>query len=155
MGSYYREIDVIHICIILLLIYLLFHLLLLNRTNNLEMRIGTYCISKRKRLSILNYFYCLYKGVVRLISLFLMKISTFTIYIKQYEKYITRKNRHSVIPADFVSNKILISILFFLSIIGIKQLDGNSINDTDIIIFTLLGYIVPDIYNMIKYNNKQ
>ena len=84
-----------------------------------------------------------------------MKISLFSVYIEQYRKYITKENRNHVIPADYISNKILVSFIFFLIITSVKEIDGSIITDVEIIIFVLLGYIIPDIYNMIKYNNRK
>ncbi len=154
MNIYFIEINAIYIFIILILIYFLSKFLLLLRINKFNIRIGTYCIPKKNKINILIYPYCLYKGFVRTISLFLIKIPTFTTYIEQYEKYITKRNKSSVIAADFISNKILVSILFLILILLTKQIKGNIITDVDIIIFILLGYIIPDFYNMIKDNKK-
>ncbi len=155
MNYYHIEFNMIHVGVILLVLYFLIYLIILNRTKKLEARIGRYCTYNRKINPLCNYLYCLYKGIIRSISLFIMKIPLFSIYIEQYKIYITKDNRDWVIPADFISNKILVSILFFLFIISIKQIDGNMVDDIQIIIFILLGYIVPDIYNMIKYNRRK
>lgn len=155
MKTFWTTFNELHIAIILCLLYILVYLLSLNRTKKLEARIGKYCAYNRKRPLIINYVYCFYKGLIRSISLFLMKLPLFSVYIEQYRKYITKENRNHVIPADYISNKILVSFIFFLIITSVKEIDGSIITDVEIIIFVLLGYIIPDIYNMIKYNNRK
>jgi hypothetical protein len=158
METFLIEFGFIHMVIIILLSYLLFYLIFLNRSISLRCKIDRHCVNgknnRKCELPFKKYVFCIYKGMVRGLSLFLMKIPMMDKYIKEYKKYITSSNKSDIIPADFISNKILLSAIFLLIINIIGSIDGNLVIDAEVIVFTLLGYVIPDLYYDIKYNKK-
>ena len=149
------EVKIITIILIILLGYVIFYFSLFSRTNKLSNRIGKYCVYVKKRSPLMNNLYCLYKGIIRSISLFIMKIPPLAIYIKQYEVYITNENKRETIPADFVATKLLVSFIFFVILIILGNIKDYLIKEVDVIFFILVGFVIPDIYYIIKYNDKK
>lgn len=154
MNTYLINFGFIHICIIVILLWLFYYLLRLNNAINLNMRIGKYCLIEKKKTKIIYYFYYICIGISRSISNFIGKIPIMEVYFSKYKKYISPTNQ-VLIPADFISIKILNSFIFLFIIMNIYRIDGNIVTNAQIIVFTLLGYIIPDLFYIIELNHRK
>ena len=146
------NVFIIQTIIMVLLAFIIFYLIMYNKSLNLEKRIAKYSIDSIKDNSI-SFFDLLsnkYFMLVSKVSKYLKKSSAIKKYAIKYNKYISYDETKNIIAIDFVSNKILICIVFILIISFARIIEGKLPSFIDILIAGLLGFYLLDIYFKFK-----
>jgi tight adherence protein B len=153
----FNEISIIQMMIIFTLIAFMLYLCKIDRLNNKLKRIENHSlnIKKQSTFSIMNFIYYSYKGIIKIITIFLTNVPFIKKYSLRYEKYTEFKNEKTITAIDYISNKILVSVIITLLIFGYNIMLNIETSDYVIILTLLSGYIIPDIYNQIKLHNRR
>ena len=128
-------------------------LLIYNKSIKLEKRISKFSISPLKNESI-----SLFDNITQKISKLNMKINKILYrsefikkYSKKYVKYIRTNNQINKTGMDFVSTKVLCSILCVIIAIFAKTIKFKIFNIYDIYIPLVFGFFLPDFIYYYKY----
>lgn len=142
------NIFIIQTIIMVLLAFIIFYLILYNNSLKLEKRISKYSIEsiKNDSVSLFDLIYNEYKKLITYITKIFNKSVIIKKYASKYNKYITYENDKDIVAMDYVSNKVLICILFILIIIFARIIEGIFPSFIDIFISALLGFFSIDIY---------
>lgn len=142
------NIFIIQTIIMVLLAFIIFYLILYNNSLKLEKRISKYSIEsiKNDSVSLFDLIYNEYKKLITYLTKMLNKSAIIKKYASKYNKYITYENDKDIVAMDYVSNKVLICILFILIIIFARIIEGIFPSFIDIFISALLGFFSIDIY---------
>lgn len=126
----------------IIIIFLLRH----NASSKFEERIGKYSIESRKKndLSLTEIIVIKYKKFIKDSRKIVNKL--FGSNKKKYEKYISYKNKDDIKSIDFITNKLLISLLFILTMLFSSLIKINKFNLITMFIGAVFGYYVLDIY---------
>lgn len=142
------NIFIIQTIIMVLLAFIIFYLILYNNSLKLEKRISKYSIEsiKNDSVSLFDLIYNEYKKLIDYLTKMFNKSIIIKKYASKYNKYITYENDKDIVAMDYVSNKVLICILFILIIIFARIIEGIFPSFIDIFISALLGFFSIDIY---------
>lgn len=142
------NIFIIQTIVILILAFVIFYLILYNKSLKLERRISKYSIESIKddSISLFDLISNSYKELLNKTSNVLSKSIVLKKYSTKYNKYITYENDKDTTAMDFVSNKFYIMILLFLILLFARIVEGRLISLTDTLVSLLLGYFILDIY---------
>lgn len=142
------NIFIIQTIIMVLLAFIIFYLILYNNSLKLEKRISKYSIEsiKNDSVSLFDLIYNEYKKLITYITKMFNKSVIIKKYASKYNKYITYENDKDIVAMDYVSNKVLICILFILIIIFARIIEGIFPSFIDLLISSLLGFFAIDIY---------
>lgn len=142
------NIFIIQTIIMVLLAFIIFYLILYNNSLKLEKRISKYSIEsiKSDSVSLFDLIYNEYKKLIAYLTKKLNKSAIIKKYASKYNKYITYENDKDIVAMDYVSNKVLICILFILIIIFARIIEGIFPSFIDLLISSLLGFFSIDIY---------
>lgn len=142
------NIFIIQTIIMVLLAFIIFYLILYNNSLKLEKRISKYSIEsiKNDSVSLFDLIYNEYKKLIIYLTKMFNKSVIIKKYASKYNKYITYENDKDIVAMDYVSNKVLICILFILIIIFARIIEGIFPSFIDLLISSLLGFFAIDIY---------
>ena len=142
------NIFIIQTIIMIILVFIMFYLVIYNKSLKIERRIAKYSIETNKddSASLFDKIYNKYFSAVSRLSKILKKSDVFSRYSKKYNKYITYENDKDTIAMDFISQKVLISIFFILVITFARIVEGKLPSLIDITVSFLLGFFSVDIY---------
>lgn len=142
------NVFIIQTIIMLVLAFIIFYLIIYNKSLKIERRISKYSIEsiKKKEISFFDLLYGQYHKLVHKISKALKKSSVITKYSLKYNKYISYDNEKDIVAMDFVSNKLLICLLFIVIISFARIIEGVIPSLIDVLISGLLGFFLLDIY---------
>lgn len=87
-----------------------------------------------------------YYSFIQKIRPYIRKSSYFKQRSKKYDKYIKYKNRDKIYAIDYITNKVLIAMVFIILTIFSQVFTQKDFNIFDYIINFLLGYYILDIY---------
>jgi tight adherence protein B len=76
-------------------------------------------------------------------------------YSKSYEKYINYEDRDKKASIDYISLKILVSLLFSFISFAIMSLKSVKYNFIGILLSFILGFFIPDLYLKIAFRKKR
>ena len=147
------NVFIIQTIVMILLAFIIFYLITYNKSLKVEKRIAKHSIDsiKDNSTSFFDLAANRYALLIEKISKYLKKSSVVKKNAIKYNKYISYDETKSITPVDFISNKIVIGIIFVLIITLARIIEGRVPGLIDILISGLLGYYLLDIY--FKFNN--
>ncbi len=146
------NVFIVQTIIIVILAFVIFYLIIYNKSLKLEKRISKYSIDSIKDNSV-SFFDLIsnqYFNVVHKLTKALKKSHVMTKYATRYGKYVSYDNEKDVCSMDFVSNKIIICLLFIFIIFFARVIEGVFPSFIDFLISGLLGFFSIDIYFKFK-----
>lgn len=152
------NIDTLTIIQILTLIIIFVVIVLLYRQEKifkLDNRIGKYAINpiNAKNNSIYDNIRTFYYNLINKLGRNLNKSKMIKDYSKRYEKYVIYDGKTKAI--DYVSNKIIISVIFIILYIIAKSFQGKLFTIEELILNLVIGYYLLDLYLIINKKRKK
>jgi len=137
---------ILEIVLLYILALLFYYFMLLMRKIKIEDRLGIYTIYKGEDgIKVFDDIFGLGRTIIKLITKFLYKIKIFDNYSMKYQKYIKKENP-DIDKMDYVSKKIIYSILFLFIVILFDVFRNQDINIFQILISLLVGFYILDIF---------
>ena len=137
----------------IILLLLLLAIYIYNKSMRLEERISRYSISPLKDTSV-----SLFDGIAQRISSLIEKINRILYkseflkkYSKKYTKYIRLNNQINKRSMDFISTKVIFSIMSIVIAIFAKTIRFKVFTMYDIYLPLLFGFFLPDFIYYYKY----
>lgn len=143
--------------IILTIILFIFIVLILRKSNASKKakRIGFYSLDYTDdNNSFTDRFINKYLSFIKSMRPYISKSSYLSNRALKYEKYIKYKNRDEVLPIDYISNKIVISLAFIILTIFSQVFTNNRFSIFEIIINYFVGYYLLDFYLYFNYKRQ-
>ena len=142
------RIFIIQTIIMVLLAFIIFYLIIYNKSLKLEKRISKYSVDaiKDNSLSFFDLLASKYLKIVNIFSKYLRKSKLIVKYSSRYNKYISYDNMKDLSAMDFVVNKFIISFLFIFIIFLARIIEGVFPSMFDILISGILGFFLIDVY---------
>ncbi len=142
------NVFIIQTIVMILLAFIIFYLIIYNKSLKIERRISKYSIEsiKNNEVSVFDLLYNYYLKLVSKISKMLKKSSIMVKYSSRYNKYISYDNVKDISAMDFISDKFLICFVFIFIISFARIIEGVMPSFADVLIFGLLGFFLLDIY---------
>lgn len=136
--------------IILLFMYLLFSF---RKSVKLEKRISKFSIRsiEDNSNSLFDNFTKKYQKLISKISSVIEKSVFIQKYSKKFDKYLSVSNGTYNTGMDFVSSKIILSVLFLIVAIASKALQSEIISTYEMVLPFIVGFFVLDIVYFSKY----
>lgn len=146
------DVFIIQTIIMIILAFVIFYLIIYNKSLKLEKRISRYSIDSIKdhSVSLFDFLSNEYYKLMGKMTKLLKKSRLMSRYATRYNKYISYDNVRDVSQLDFVSNKIFICLLFIFIIFFARVIEGKFPSLFDILVSGLLGFFVIDIYFKFK-----
>ncbi|MGN1312376.1 MAG: type II secretion system F family protein [Bacilli bacterium] len=148
----------IMIKIIIILVVLIFIVLLLRYSiaQKKERRISSYSLLPLKDNNIplgdkIKKFYLL---LVKKNRKYLKRINYFNKKSKKYEKYIKYKHRDEIVAIDFITNKLIITLLFVLLAFLSSIFNNKGLTIISLLVNLILGYYLLDIFLFFYYKRQ-
>lgn len=140
---------------IFILILVLIGLLFYNRSIRLEQRLKKYTVQSlnNKGLSLFDKIGNKYNLFIKNLSKILSHSTLLTKYSKKYNKYCHAFNVDTEV--NFISNKIVVGLIFIVFTIFIKLIRFDYINIYELLLSFILGYYVIDAIYLYKYKQYQ
>lgn len=142
------NVFIIQTIVMIILAFIIFYLIIYNKTLKIERRISKYSIEsiKNNEVSLFDLLYDYYFKLLSKISKSLKKSAVMVKYSSRYNKYISYDNVKDISAMDFISNKFLICLFFIFIILFARIIEGVIPNFIDVLISGLLGFFLLDIY---------
>lgn len=142
------SILILQFAIILVLLLFVFYIIRFNLSLKLSRRISAYSIDPlyNDQTSLFDAVFRIYERTLSELSKILIKVKTIEYYSHRYDKYIDYLDDKKSI--DFISNKVLTSILFLLINLFANIIVLDFPNAFEAILVMTIGAFVPDIYNL-------
>lgn len=142
------NVFIIQTIIMVILAFIIFYLIIYNKSLKIERRISKYSIEsiKNNEVSFFDLLYDYYLKLINKISKVLKKSVVISKYSLKYNKYISYDNEKDIEEMDFVSNKFFICFIFIVIISFAKIIEGVMPSFYDILISGLVGFFLLDIY---------
>lgn len=148
----------IMIKIIIILVIFIFIVLLLRYSiaQKKERRISSYSLLPLKDNNIplgdkIKKFYLL---LVKKNRKYLKRINYFNKKSKKYEKYIKYKHRDEIVAIDFITNKLIITLLFVLLAFLSSIFNNKGLTIISLLVNLILGYYLLDIFLFFYYKRQ-
>lgn len=151
VNSYSDTLMYLQISVVSIILIIAFMLLRYRKSIKLEKRISNFSVNTKKDNiwlsldSVSNYYYKL----VKLVSASIKKSHFLNKYSNRYKKYLSLSDNKNTI--DFISNKIIISLIFLIMAIFAKTIQYELLHSYEIVGPLLTGFFIPDIFYIIKY----
>lgn len=144
------------IIILVIIIVFLLTLKILNSISK-EKRISNFSITalSDKPISFIEKLQNLYYSVIKSISKTISKSKVCNEYSKKYEKFVVVDDTHKQTSMDFISKKILFSILAVLLSIISNILKFKMFSFIQILIAFLFGFFILDIFLKIRKKKEE
>ena len=128
-------------------------ILIYNKSLKLEKRISRFSINpiKDESLSLFDSITRRISGVVSKLDKVLYKSEFLKKYSKRYAKYIRTNNQINKTNMDFISTKVLCSIVCIIIAIFAKTIKLKIFNIYDIYLPLVFGFFLPDFIYYYKY----
>lgn len=140
-------IFVFQLVLLYLIAIIIYFLRLLVRKIKIEDRLNKYTVlKKQKETKFFDDFFLVYENIVKSVSKFLKKIKIFNKYSLKYQKYIKKEDKDKVDKMDFVSKKVLLSILYLLIVIIYDVLRYEEVTFFQILFALLIGFYSLDLF---------
>lgn len=138
--------------VIFILAIIVIYVIKYNKSIKLEKRLSKYAIAPidNSQVSLFDKLTDTYLNISKKLGNIIIGIPSFKKYSKKYSKYITYDNKKEVREIDFISNKILISITFLFIDIFARVIEGSYPGILEMILISLLGFFVIDIFFMFQ-----
>lgn len=142
------NVFIVQTIVMVILAFVIFYLIIYNKSLCLEKRISKYSIDSIKddSISLFDLLSNEYSKLVMKLSRVLKKSVFLNKYSLRYNKYITYENEKNTVAMDFVSNKVFICLLFVFIIFFARIIEGVFPSYIDILVSALLGFFSIDIY---------
>lgn len=142
------NVFIIQTFIILMLAFIILYLFMYNSALKLEKRISKYSVPnlKENKVSLLDLISNKYQNWVKKLSSLLKKSKSIKRFSSKYNKYIDYEEKKDISALDFVSNKIIICLIFILIIIFSRIIEGKFASFFDLLLAGLIGFNLIDIY---------
>lgn len=144
--------------IIIILVIFIFAVLLLRYSiaQKKERRISSYSLLPLKDNNIplgdkIKKFYLL---LVKKNRKYLKRINYFNKKSKKYEKYIKYKHRDEIVAIDFITNKLIITLLFVLLAFLSSIFNDKGLTIVSLLVNLILGYYLLDIFLFFYYKRQ-
>lgn len=144
--------------IIIILVIFIFVTLLLRYSiaQKKERRISSYSLLPLKDNNIplgdkIKKFYLL---LVKKNRKYLKRINYFNKKSKKYEKYIKYKHRDEIVAIDFITNKLIITLLFVLLAFLSSIFNDKSLTIVSLLVNLILGYYLLDVFLFFYYKRQ-
>ena len=146
---------ILKIVIVIILFIVAFLTLRSILANKKAKRIGYYSLSpiNDNSLSISDKVTLKYTSFVKSMRKYVSKSGFFKRWSKKYEKYIKYANRDNIKAIDFITNKIIIAIVFVILTMFSQVFSLKILGIYDYIINFFIGYFLLDIY--LYFNKKK
>ncbi len=134
--------------IVIILAFIIIYLYKYNRSLKLEKRISKYSFDsvKDNSISFLDLLFNSYQRMLVKLSKVFKKSEILKKYSSRYEKYITYEENKTTISMDYISNKFLIGILFFMIILLARVIMGKMPSFYECVLAFTFGFFIIDIY---------
>lgn len=147
MNSNVVFVFVIQLILLYLIALIFYYLMLLERKLKIADRLNRYTIFKKgKESKFFDDFFSLYDDLIRTVSKFLYKIKIFDNYSLKYQKYISKEEKKVVDKMDFISKKVLLSLVYLLIVICFDVIKNNQITLVQVLFATLFGFFTIDFF---------
>ena len=144
--------------IVIILLIFIFAVLLLRYSiaQKKERRISSYSLLPLKDNNIplgdkIKKFYLL---LVKKNRKYLKRINYFNKKSKKYEKYIKYKHRDEIVAIDFITNKLIITLLFVLLAFLSSIFNDKGLTIVSLLVNLILGYYLLDIFLFFYYKRQ-
>lgn len=144
--------------IVIILVIFIFVTLLLRYSiaQKKEQRISSYSLLPLKDNNIplgdkIKKFYLL---LVKKNRKYLKRINYFNKKSKKYEKYIKYKHRDEIVAIDFITNKLIITLLFVLLAVLSSIFNNKGLTIISLLVNLILGYYLLDIFLFFYYKRQ-
>ncbi len=160
MNGNIMFIFVIELILLYLLALVFYYFILLVRKLNIEDRLGPYTIYKEKKeKKVFDEIFSLGRSFIKRLSKLLYKIKLFDNYSLKYQKYIKKEEKYFLDKMDFVSRKVILSIIFLLLVLLYDLFFYQKITILQLLISFLLGFYLLDLFlvsenKYLKYQKK-
>lgn len=146
------RVFIIQTIIMLILAFIIFYLIMYNKSLKLEKRISKYSIDsiKDKSISFFDLLSNKYMNIVQTFTKILKKLKIMVKYSARYNRYITYDNMKEMCAMDFVSNKFIISFIFIFIIFLARVIEGVFPSVFDVLVAGILGFFLIDIFFRFK-----
>lgn len=152
-ASNANALFMVQLSIIVFLIIIAGLIIFYYRSMKLEKRITKYSVDPLKddSLALFDNFGNYYYTIVQKIKNVVKKSTFVTNYAKRYDKYVGVLNKHYKTGLDFVSSKILMSLIFIFIAIFSKTIQYELLSIYELCFPLLIGFFMPDIVYISKY----
>ena len=151
----YASVIVLQIVFVAILSIIILGICIYNKSTKLEKRISRFSISPLKDTSL-----SLFDGISLKISNMLDKINKILYkseflkkYSKKYAKYIRTNNQIQKTGMDYISTKVLTSLICIIIAVFSKTIRFKIFTIYDIYIPLIFGFFLPDFIYYYKYRN--
>ena len=137
-------IAVIQIVLIIAFVFAIAELIRFNNAVKLEKRISRYSVRYSNQDTDASLFDRTLKRYMLFVKLQRKKVNKlFPTLVKQYDKYSVGSNQKAV---DYITHKLVISILFVLLTIIAMSIQGKLVTLFQILVSLVIGFYILDIY---------
>ncbi|MFA5602610.1 MAG: type II secretion system F family protein [Bacilli bacterium] len=151
------ELNIVELFLIFVFLFIIIRLIKQIKVAKLNKRIDKYSFKKvisEKDISLGDYFYNAYRGIIRGITLILSKSKRIKKNAnKKYKKFI-KDEKLNILPVDIISIKTLSAIVLFIFYIILLNLTKKNITDFPLLIILIIGYYLPNIYYFYDYKKR-
>lgn len=142
------NVFIIQTIIMIILAFIIFYLIIYNKSLKIERRISKYSIEsvKNNQVALFDLLYDYYSKLVLKTNNILKKIPVMVKYSSRYNRYITYDKLKDISAMDFVSNKFLICFAFMFIISFSKIIEGVMPSIIDMLLVGVFGFFLLDIY---------
>lgn len=146
------NIFIVQTMVMLALAIVMFYLIIYNKSLKLERRIARYSIEsiKDKPVSFLDFLSISYSKMIKNTSKSLKKSRLATKYSQNYVKYISYENEKDIVPMDYISNKLFISLAFILITCFARVIESKMPSIFDILFVGIIGFFIIDVWFLIS-----
>lgn len=146
MNSSLVVMFVVELILLYLLALIVYYLFLLTRKVKINDRLGIYTINKNSNeVQIFDEIFNLGHDFVKFVSKLLYKFKIFNNYSLKYQKYIKKEDKNKIDKMDFVSKKIIISILFLIIVLLYDVFKYQKINYLQVTVGFVFGFYTLDL----------
>lgn len=141
------NVFIIQTIIMIILAFVIFYLIIYNKSLKLEKRISKYSVDSIKdhSVSLFDFLSNEYFKLIDKMTRLLKKSRMMTRYATKYNKYISYDNVRDICSMDFVSNKVFICLLFLIIIFFARIIEGRFPSFIDVLVSGVLGFFAIDI----------
>lgn len=145
--SYY----VIILILLFMLALMFYYYLLLRRKISINKRLLKYSVYHEDTSpKLFDNIGLLINKFIRKVSKLLYKSKFLTKYSLKYQKYINKENKDYIDKMDYVSLKLIISIIFLLLIFVFEIIKNQNVTFLQIILTFIVGFYTVDIFLISK-----
>jgi len=142
------NVFIIQTLIMLVLACIVIYLIMYNNSLKLEKRITKYSVQSINdtSISLLDMFFDVYQKTVDNISRKLRKSAFMKKYATKYNKYLSYDKLNHSDAMDFITKKLLISIVFIIAVFFANIIKGIKFDSYSMLLGGLIGFFVLDIF---------